>query len=79
VIAWPDDLFVSDPAVIIPAVDRLVAKGGREVFARCPGRDDAEAAASWLVDRISRLEPDLAVESDVQEGGGQFLVVLHSN
>lgn len=78
VVPWPDDLFVVDPVAIIPAVDRLAAKGGREIMARCPTDDDARATAAWLVDRISRLAPDLVVDSDVQEGGGQYLVALHT-
>lgn len=79
VVAWPDHLFVADPAVIIPSVDRLVVKGGREIFGRCPTEADAEQAAEWLVDRISRLEPGLDVTSEIQEGGGQFMVVLASS
>ena len=78
VVPWPDDLFVVDPAPIIASVDRLAKKGGREVMARCPTLDDAEQAAEWLVDRVSRLEPDLRVTSDIDTGGGQFLVSLRS-
>ena len=76
VVAWPDHLFVVDPAAIIGSVERLGRKGGREIMARCPTRGDAQQAAAWLVDRLSRLEPDLAVIADVEAGGGQFLVVL---
>jgi hypothetical protein len=47
-------------------------------MARCPTRDDAEEAAAWLVDRISRLEPDLPVTTEVVAGGGQHLLVLHA-
>ncbi len=79
VIEWPDDLFVSDPAVILTTVDRLQRKGGREIVGRCLEHADATAAASWIVDRISRLEPDLAVSADVEPGGGQFLVVLRTD
>ena len=78
VVPWPEHLFVADAAVIIPMVDRLHRKGGREVVARCTDRDDAVAAATWLVDRISRLEPDLAVTSEIESGGGQYLVILRS-
>lgn len=78
VVPWADHLFVVDPAPIIPSVDRLAAKGGREVMARCPRRDDADAAAEWLVDRVGRLQPDLAVTSQIDSGGGQFLVVLRA-
>lgn len=78
VVPWKDDLFVVDPSPIIPSVERLANKGGREVMARCPTRSDAEEAAAWLVDRISRLEPGLDVSSDIDEGGGQFLVALRA-
>ena len=60
------------------SVERLQRKGGREVMARCPSREDAQHAADWLVDRVSRLAPDLAVEADVESGGGQYLVVLRT-
>jgi hypothetical protein len=78
VIPWPDHLFVADAAVIIPMVDRLQRKGGREVVARCPDRADADAAAAWLVDRISRLEPELDLTSEIETGGGQYLVILRA-
>lgn len=76
VIRWPEDLIVVDPAPIIATAERLERKGGREVMARCPTNEDAEAAASWLVDRMSRLHPDLAVCSRVDKTAGQFLVSL---
>jgi hypothetical protein len=76
VIAWADHLFVVDPAVIIPSVERLAKKGGREAMARCPSHEDAVVAGEWLVDRISRLQPNLDVQSTVEPGGGQFLVVI---
>lgn len=76
VVAWPPDLFVVDAAPIIATVDRLSRKGGREVVARCPSRHDAEQAGAWLVDRLSRLAPDLAVTTRVEPGGGQFVLVL---
>lgn len=78
VVAWADHLFVVDPAPIIPTVERLERKGGREVVARCPRLDDAEAAASWLVDRISRLEPGLDVTVEIEPGGGQHLLILRA-
>jgi hypothetical protein len=78
VIEWPDHLFVGDPAVILTTVDRLQRKGGREIVGRCLERDDAANAATWIVDRISRLEPDFVVSSDVEPGGGQFLVILRA-
>lgn len=78
VVPWADRLFVVDPAPILPSVERLERKGGREVMARCPGRDDADQAAEWLVDRISRLRPGLAVTTEIEPGGGQFVVVLRA-
>ncbi len=78
VVPWPDHLFVNDPAPIIATVERLERKGGREAVARCPSRNDAEAAATWLVERISRLQPDLAVTAEIEPGGGQFLLVLRA-
>lgn len=78
VVAWPEHLFVADPAPIIASVDRLSRKGGREVMARCPTQSDGQEAADWLVDRISRLRPDVAVTAAVEPGGGQFLLVLRA-
>ncbi|BAN04516.1 hypothetical protein [Ilumatobacter coccineus] len=78
VVPWAEHLFVVDPSPIIPSVERLANKGGREVMARCPTRSDAQEAADWLIDRISRLEPSLDVRSDIDEGGGQFLVALRA-
>lgn len=77
-VPWSDDLFVVDPAPILASVERLQRKGGREVMARCPTEDDADAAAAWLVDRISRLEPTLAVTAEIDPGGGQYLVALRA-
>ena len=78
VIPWPEDLFVVDPAVILMSVDRLQRKGGREIMARCPTQADADDAAAWLVDRVSRLRPELGVTAQVESGGGQFLLVLRT-
>jgi hypothetical protein len=78
VVEWPDDLLIADPAVIIAAVDRAQRKGGREIMGHCSDEDDAIAAATWLVDRISRLEPSLEVSADVEPGGGQYMIVLQS-
>jgi hypothetical protein len=75
---WAEHLFVVDPAPIIPTVERLHRKGGRDVMARCPTKADADQAAAWLVDRIARLDPDLTVTTDVEPGGGQFLLVLRA-
>ena len=71
-------LYVVEPAPLIGVAERLTRKGGREVVARCPTRTDAQEAADWLVDRLSRLAPDLRVAADVEPGGGQFLLVLRT-
>ena len=78
VVAWPKELFVADAASIITSVERLARKRGSEAMGRCPTEADAKAAAEWLVDRLSRLAPGLHVESKIQAGGGQYLVVLTS-
>ncbi|MGY4642382.1 hypothetical protein [Cellulomonas sp. URHB0016] len=78
VVAWPPALFVVDPAPIVATAERLSSKGGREVVARCPTKADGEEAAAWLVDRLSRLAPNLRVVADVEPGGGQFLLVLRT-
>src|SRR6195952_2089690 len=71
VIRWPQRIFVSDPAVLLTTVDRLARQGGRGVAGRCPNLSDAGEAADWLVDRLSRLAPDLPVQASVEAGGGQ--------
>lgn len=76
VVPWPEHLFVADAAPIFVTVDRLERKRGREVVGRCPTREDAEVAGDWLLDRLSRLAPDLAVSTTVEPGGGQFMLVL---
>lgn len=78
VIAWPERLFVVDPAPVIASVERLERKGGREAMARCLTVADAQDTASWLVDRISRLSPGLEVRTEIEPGGGQFLVILRT-
>ncbi|WP_313674206.1 hypothetical protein [Mycolicibacterium sp.] len=78
IVHWPKELFVADPASIITSVERLARKRGSEAMGRCPTEADAVAAAQWLVDRLSRLAPSLHVESRIQAGGGQYLVVLTS-
>ena len=78
VVAWSPELFVVDPAPIVGVVERLGKKGGREVVARCPSRADADRAADWLVDRLSRFAPELAVTTAVEPGGGQFMLVLRA-
>lgn len=76
IVAWSRELFVVDPAPIVATVERLTRKSGREVVARCPTRQDAEQAGTWLVDRLSRFAPGLAVTTQVEPGGGQFVLVL---
>lgn len=76
VVPWSSELFVVDPAPIVETVERLSRKGGREIVARCPTRQDAEQAGDWLVDRLSRLAPDLRVSTAITPGGGQFLLAL---
>jgi hypothetical protein len=76
VIAWPERLYVVEPAPLITVAGRLERKGGREMVGRCPTRKDAQEAADWLVDRFSRLVPGLPVTADIEAGGGQFLVIL---
>lgn len=78
VVPWPPELFVVDPAPILATVDRLARKGGREIMARCPTAADGERAATWLADRVTRLTPDLALTTDVEAGGGQFLLVMRT-
>lgn len=78
VVPWPGEPYVADPAPLIAVVDRLRRKGGREAVARCMTRADAEVVAAWLVDRIGRLEPDLVVTTQVDEGGGQLVVSLRA-
>ena len=78
VVAWSPELFVVDPAPIVATVERLTRKGGREVVARCPSQADAEKAAEWLLDRLARFAPTLSVTTQVEAGGGQFLLVLRA-
>jgi len=79
VVPWSSELFVVDPAPIVSTVDRMTRKGGQEVVARCPSRADADQAGDWLIDRLSRFAPDLAVTTHVEAGGGQFLLVLRAS
>ena len=76
VVAWSPDLFVVDPSPIFEAVERLRTKGGREIVARCPDENDANAASEWLLDRLSRLAPDLKVATQISSGGGQFMLAI---
>src|SRR4051794_35878208 len=68
VVPWREGLFVIDPAPILGVAERLARKGGREVVARTLTRPDGEEAATWLVDRLSRLAPELDVVAEVEEG-----------
>ena len=79
VVAWSDELLVIDPSPIVATVDRLSRKGGREVIARCPSQEDAEAASDWLLDRLSRFVPDMKLTTDIQPGGGQYMLVLRQS
>ena len=76
VVKWPSDLFVVDAAPIVETVERLSRKGGREVVARSPSRDDAEQAGVWLADRLTRFAPETAFTTKVEAGGGQFVLAL---
>jgi len=76
VVSWSNDLLVSDPAPIFETVERLLRKGGREAVARCPSQADAEQAASWLLDRLSRLAPGTIFHTEITAGGGQYLIKL---
>jgi hypothetical protein len=78
VVSWPAQLFVVDPAVIINSVDRLSRKGGKEIMARCPTQRDGDDAAAWLADRLTRLRPDIEFTTEVESGGGQYLLVLRA-
>src|SRR3954469_22299208 len=61
VIAWPERLYVVEPAPLITVAERLERKGGRELVARCPSKKDAQEAADWLVDRFSLVGARLPV------------------
>ena len=78
VVPWGAELFVVDPAPIVATVDRLTRKGGQEVVARCPTRADADEASAWLLDRLTRFAPGLALTTQVDEGGGQYLLKLRA-
>ncbi|MDJ0114116.1 hypothetical protein QM646_47140, partial [Rhodococcus erythropolis] len=56
--------------------EQLERKGGRVAVARCPGKDDAQEASDWLIDRLSRLAPSLNVETSIDAAGGGYLLVL---
>ena len=79
VVPWPAESLVADPAPIIETIERLKAKGGRELVGRCSSESDAEAAAEWLLDRLSRLAPDSDFQTQINPGGGQYLLMLRIN
>jgi hypothetical protein len=79
VVPWPKDLMVVDPSPIFETVERLRKKGGREIIARCPDQQDAEAASVWLLDRLARLAPELKLSTQISPGGGQFVLALKIN
>ncbi len=76
VVPWSKELLVVDPSPIFETVERLRKKGGREIIARCPDQQDAEAASEWLLDRISRLAPELKLSTQITAGGGQVVLAL---
>lgn len=79
VVPWGKDLFVVDPSPIVETVEHLSRKGGREVVARCPNEEDAKAASIWLLDRLSRLAPEITFETELKSGGGQYVVQLKTS
>ena len=79
VVPWSSDVFVVDPSPIVEVVERLERKGGREVVARCPDLADAQAASDWLLDRLSRFAPSTKFTTELNPGGGQYMLVLRVN
>jgi hypothetical protein len=78
VVPWSPELLVVDPSPIVATVDRLARKGGKEVIARCPSEEDAELASEWLLDRLSRYVPDMALTTRITSGGGQYMLFLEA-
>lgn len=78
VVPWSPELLVVDPSPIVTTVDRLTRKGGKEVIARCPSEEDAELASKWLLDRLSRYVPDMALTTRITSGGGQYMLFLEA-
>lgn len=76
VVPWPAELLVAEPAPIVETVERLLRKGGRELVARCSSETDAQAAGEWLLDRLSRFAADARFSTQVNPGGGQFMLML---
>lgn len=79
VVPWSKELLVADPAPIFETVERLRAKGGRELVARCSDKQDAEVAREWLLDRLTRLAPGFEFDVEIKPGGGQFMLMLRTN
>ena len=77
VVAWSPSLFVIEPAPIVSTVERMTRKGGREVVARCPSQADSDKAAGWLVERLSRFAPELAVTTQLQAAVPLCSLVRH--
>lgn len=76
VVPWSKEVFVVDPSPIFETVERLRKKGGREIIARCPGEQEANEASEWLLDRLGRLAPELSFETEINSGGGQYVLAL---
>jgi hypothetical protein len=70
---------VVDPSPIFESVERLKAKGGREIVARCPDERDAKQASDWLLDRLTRLAPGVKFGTELKPGGGQVMLALKIN
>lgn len=79
VVPWAEHLLVAEPAPIVETVERLSRKGGRELVARCMSEDDAQVASAWLLDRLTRFAPGVRFETQINPGGGQYLLMLKSN
>jgi hypothetical protein len=78
VVAWPEELIAAEPAPIVETVERLTRKGGRELVARFSSEADAERASEWLLDRLSRFAPEVSFDTQVNPGGGQFMLMLRT-
>jgi hypothetical protein len=79
VVAWAPELLVAEPAPIVETVERLTRKGGRELVARCSSESDAMQASDWLLDRLSRFAPDVSFSTQINPGGGQYMLMLKAD
>ena len=79
VVPWAERLLVAEPAPIVETVERLSRKGGRELVARCMSEDDAVEASEWLLDRLSRFAPGVRFETQINPGGGQYMLMLKAS